>query len=126
MNGLSTREQKRALHHRTGGAAALAHQSLSTGPGAVYPSQILTLPTTEKLGPILTTDQCFYANITLLLQVNNPSTHLGRRLVSGELTTEACIQKAKHTWTIHLLLHIQIHKYIYACISTLQVMIKLN
>lgn len=83
MNGLSTREQKRALHHRTGGAAALAHQSQSTGPGTVYPSEILTLTTTEKLQPILTTDQYLYGNITLLVQVNNPSVNPGTKLDAG-------------------------------------------
>lgn len=79
MNGLSTGEQKQALHHRTGGAAALSHRSQSTGPGAVYPSHILTLTTTERLQPILTADQHLYGNITLLLQVNNPSVNLGTR-----------------------------------------------
>lgn len=83
MNGLSTREQKRALHHKTGGAAALSHQSLSTGPGTVYPSEILTLTTTEKLQPILTTDQYLYGNIALLLQVNNPSVNRGTRVDAG-------------------------------------------
>lgn len=77
MNGLSTGEQKQALHHRTGGAAALPHRSPSTGPGAVYPSHILTLTTTEELQPILTTDQYLYGNITQLLQVNNPSVNPG-------------------------------------------------
>lgn len=73
MNGLSTGEQKQALHHRTAGAAALPHQSPSTGPGAVYPSHILTLTTTRELQPILTTDQYLYGNNTRLLQVNNAS-----------------------------------------------------
>lgn len=63
MNGLSTAEQKQALHHRTGGAAALPHRSPSTGPGAVYPSHILTLTTTEELQLILTPDQYLYGSI---------------------------------------------------------------
>lgn len=72
MNGLSTGEQKQALHHRTG-EAALLHQSLSTGPGAVYPSHTPILTTTEELWPILTTGQCLYGNNMLLPQGNSPS-----------------------------------------------------
>lgn len=72
MNGLSTGEQKQALHHRTG-EAALSHQSLSTGPGAVYPSHTPILTTTEELWPILTTGQCLYGNNMLLPQGNSPS-----------------------------------------------------
>lgn len=72
MNGLSTGEQKQALHHRTG-EAALPHQSLSTGPGAVYPSHTPILTTTEELWPILTTGQCLYGNNMLLPQGNSPS-----------------------------------------------------
>lgn len=74
MNGLSTGEQKQALHHRTReAAAALSHQSLSTGPGAVYPSHTPILTTTEELWPILTTGQCLYGNNMLLPQGNSPS-----------------------------------------------------
>lgn len=72
MNGLSTGEQKQALHHRTG-EAALSHQSLSTGPGAVYPSHTPILTTTVELWPILTTGQCLYGNNMLLPQGNSPS-----------------------------------------------------
>lgn len=72
MNGLSTGEQKQALHHRRG-EAALSHQSLSTGPGAVYPSHTPILTTTEELWPILTTGQCLYGNNMLLPQGNSPS-----------------------------------------------------
>lgn len=58
MNGLSTGEQKQALHHRTGGAAALPHWfHWSTGPGAVYPSHVSTLTATE---PGLTADRHLY------------------------------------------------------------------
>lgn len=86
MNGLSRAEQKQALHHRTGGTAAFAHRSPSTGPGAVYPSHRLTLTTSEELQPILTRDQYLFGNITLLQQVNNPSVNPGtsRRDAGGE------------------------------------------
>lgn len=100
MNGLSTREQKRALHHRTGGTAALARQSLSTGSGKVYPSEILTLTTTVKLHPILTTDQYLNGNITLLLQVNKPSVNPGTRLDAGGEYIQV-IPSTKNTFTLN-------------------------
>lgn len=69
---MDCRQENKSRRSITGGAAALPHRSPSTGPGAVYPSHILTLTNTEELQPILTTDQYLYGSITLLLQVNNP------------------------------------------------------
>lgn len=77
MNGLSAREQKQALHHRTGGAAARPRRSLSTGPGTVYPSHILTTTTAEELKPVLTADRRLHCNVSLRLQVDDPSVNPG-------------------------------------------------
>lgn len=89
MNGLSAREQKQALHHRTGGAAARPRRSLSTGPGAVYPSHILTTTTAEELKPILTADQLLHCNVSPRLPVDGPSVNPGTS--SSDWTREASI-----------------------------------
>jgi len=91
MNGLSTREQKQALNHGTGETAAPSHQSLSTGPGAVYPSHTPPLTTTEELQPILTTDQYLYCNVILLLQATSLNTGKSR------IDTGGCTQVIART-----------------------------
>lgn len=83
MNGLSTREQKQALNHRTGEAAAPSYQSLSCGPVAVYPSHTPPFTTTEELQPILTADLYLYCSVTLLPQEASVKAGYWRQASSG-------------------------------------------
>ncbi len=84
-------------------------QSPSTGPGAVYPSHMLTLTTTEEPQLRLTADQRLCGNMALLVLVNNPSVNpeATRLDAGGEYiqcvqvilsTQNTCILKAGNIW----------------------------
>lgn len=85
MNELSTRAQKLALHHRLREAAAFPHQS--TGPGAVYPSHMLTSTTAETQQSLLTPDYYLYSYISLISCTSTrPSVNLRQDTVSCNTT----------------------------------------